>query len=170
MNDSAYYPPGAYNDPNAPYNQPKDPGPVEVDTEVSISLYHGSVPTFVSNYTLEPFDDYDVDCGKIVHSSGVDYNFEDTNFEQEYLSNDISVINLLKSYANKLAKEVDTIEDTVNSLINSLDEAKKFNVDKNRIKTLSYRIGKLREKAAIYRKHIEACLGWTVTDINVEKS
>lgn len=169
MNDSAYYPPGAYNDPNAPYNEPKHE-PIEINTEVSVSLYHAEVPTFVSTYMEEPWDDYDVDCGEIVHSSGVDYNFEDTNLEQEYLSNDISIVNLLKSYANRLAKEVDTIEDTVNSLINSLDEAKKFNVDKNRIKTLSYRIGKLREKAAMYRKYIDACLGWTVTDINVEKS
>lgn len=38
MRESGYYPPGAEFDPNAPYNQPADPDPIDVECEVSVTL------------------------------------------------------------------------------------------------------------------------------------
>lgn len=49
MSDRDYYPAGAYSDPNAPYNQPDDQDPININVEVSMCLTHrASVQT--TNY------------------------------------------------------------------------------------------------------------------------
>ena len=62
MRDSDYYPAGAYNDPNAPYNEVELPD-IEVSCEVSITLTKKDAPVFTDNYIYngdEYGDEYEV--------------------------------------------------------------------------------------------------------------
>lgn len=54
MRDRDYYPAGAYNDPNAPYNQ-HDNDPIEVDCDTVVSL-RKTITVETTNY-YEEFDD-----------------------------------------------------------------------------------------------------------------
>lgn len=62
MSMSNYYPEGAYNDTNAPYNEVEVPE-IEVNCEVSITLTKKDAPVFTDNYTNdgdEYGDEYDI--------------------------------------------------------------------------------------------------------------
>ena len=62
MRMSDYYPAGAYNDTNAPYNEVELPD-IEVSCEVSITLTKNDAPVFTDNYVNdgdEYGDEYDV--------------------------------------------------------------------------------------------------------------
>jgi hypothetical protein len=55
MKDSAYYPAGAYNDPDAPYNEKENP---EEEIEVTISMtISKTVKVLVTDYTTSIEDD-----------------------------------------------------------------------------------------------------------------
>lgn len=56
MRDCDYYPLGAYNDPNAPYNEVELPD-IEVSCEVSITLTKKDAPVFTGNYIDESDDE-----------------------------------------------------------------------------------------------------------------
>jgi len=56
MRESGYYPPGAEFDPNAPYNQPPEPDPIEVECHVSVGLVNDLV-VGTTNYWTERDDD-----------------------------------------------------------------------------------------------------------------
>lgn len=56
MRDCDYYPLGAYNDPNAPYNEVEVPD-IEVSCEVSITLTKKDAPVFTGNYIDESDDE-----------------------------------------------------------------------------------------------------------------
>lgn len=56
MRDCDYYPLGAYNDPNAPYNEVELPD-IEVSCEVSITLAKKDAPVFTGNYVNECDDE-----------------------------------------------------------------------------------------------------------------
>lgn len=56
MRDRDYYPAGAYNDPNAPYNDVEVPD-IEVRCEVSITLTKKDAPVFTGNYIDESDDE-----------------------------------------------------------------------------------------------------------------
>lgn len=58
MADKDYYPMGAYNDQNAPFNEPADPDPIEVECKVSVTLQK-AVTVETDNYSL----DYDEESG-----------------------------------------------------------------------------------------------------------
>lgn len=53
-----YYPMGAYNDPNAPFNEQTDPDPIEVECKVSVTLQK-AVIVETDNYSI----DYDEESG-----------------------------------------------------------------------------------------------------------
>lgn len=62
MRSSDYYPAGAYNDPNAPYNEVEVPE-IEVNCEVSITLTKKDAPVSTDNYINngdEYGDEYEV--------------------------------------------------------------------------------------------------------------
>ena len=63
MRAADYYPAGAYSDHNAPFNEPSEPDPIEVECEVSVTLQK-TVTVETDNYTLD-FDEesgnYDID-------------------------------------------------------------------------------------------------------------
>ena len=56
MLERDYYPAGAYSDPNAPYNQPADPDPIEVECDTVVTL-RKTITVETCNYT----PDYDED-------------------------------------------------------------------------------------------------------------
>lgn len=56
MRDCDYYPAGAYNDPNAPYNEVELPD-IEVSCEVSITLTKKDAPVFTDNYIVALVDE-----------------------------------------------------------------------------------------------------------------
>ena len=56
MRDRDYYPAGAYNDPNAPYNEVELPD-IEVSCEVTVTLTKKDAPVFTGNYIDESDDE-----------------------------------------------------------------------------------------------------------------
>lgn len=52
MRDRDFYPAGAYDDPNAPYNQPGDPDPIGVTCDTYITL-RKDVTVETTNYWVE---------------------------------------------------------------------------------------------------------------------
>lgn len=63
MAERDYYPAGAYNDPNAPYNEQAEPDPIEVECDTAVTL-RKFIVVETDNYTLD-FDEesgnYDID-------------------------------------------------------------------------------------------------------------
>lgn len=56
MSEKDYYPAGAYNDPNAPYNQPGDPDPIEVACDTCVTL-RKEIVVETTNYWIEADDE-----------------------------------------------------------------------------------------------------------------
>lgn len=56
MRDSDYYPAGAYNDANAPFNEPAEPDPIEVECDTAVTL-RKTVTVETGNYAPEYDDD-----------------------------------------------------------------------------------------------------------------
>lgn len=52
MRESGYYPPGAEFDPNAPWNEPPEPDPIEVKADVCVSLVN-TLTVDTTNYWIE---------------------------------------------------------------------------------------------------------------------
>lgn len=59
MRDRDYYPAGAYDDPNAPFNQ-HDPDPIDISCEVTVTLKNTLIVD-TTDYTEE----YDEECGSV---------------------------------------------------------------------------------------------------------
>ena len=92
MRDSDYYPAGAYNDPNAPYNQPSDPDPIEVECDTVVTL-RKTIIVETDNYT----PDYD----------------DDGSFDIELFDNCIDL-------ANKVEEQHYSLDDLLNELVKYL--------------------------------------------------
>lgn len=91
--ESGYYPPGAENDPNAPYNQPSDPDPVAIEVTVSVTLSK-VVTVEVDDYGVE-VDDYD---------RVVDYDFSDCDLYKA-VEEQITLPQNLAEYTERMFKE-----------------------------------------------------------------
>ena len=52
MTERDYYPAGAYSDPNAPFNQPADPDPIDVACDTCVTLRKEIIIT-TDNYWIE---------------------------------------------------------------------------------------------------------------------
>lgn len=78
------YPPGAANDPNAPYNQPSDPEPIEVEIEYSCVMRRVT-EVDTTRYTAYHWEDCEPDGeGGYSHTGGTEYEFDDNDFRDEY--------------------------------------------------------------------------------------
>lgn len=83
MSDSSYYPSGAYNDPNAPYNQ-CSPDAQDVEVLISTTLSKHTIIS-VDDYTAESWEDWDDDDeGGYTHTGGIDYDFSNCDFKKAY--------------------------------------------------------------------------------------
>lgn len=78
------YPMGAANDPNAPYNEPADNEPIEVDIEYSCVM-RKTTKVGTTRYQAFDWEDSEPDGeGGYVHTGGTDYEFDDNDFRDEY--------------------------------------------------------------------------------------
>lgn len=50
MSDKDYYPAGAYNDPNAPFNEPADPDPIDINVMAVLRVSHETIVS-TENYS-----------------------------------------------------------------------------------------------------------------------
>ena len=85
MRDRDYYPAGAYNDPDAPYNE-HEPEVKEWDCSVSVTLAQ-VLPIGTQNYTEEPpeMDEDGFFCSGSTDTSDVDWREE---YEEQYMQLD----------------------------------------------------------------------------------
>lgn len=107
-----YYPMGAYNDPNAPFNEPTDPDPIEVECKVSVTLQK-AVIVETDNYSIdydEESGNYDIDLhdsyNELAEKAGEQhYSIPDLLAElARYIKNDIAAPAIPDSHKNTLRK------------------------------------------------------------------
>lgn len=97
--DNYNYPLGA-DTPDAPWNQPGDPDPLEVEVTVSTTLSKDT-SVWTTDYIAESWEDWDTgDEGEVIHTGGTTYDYSDVNFEKEYLDEHYSLEELLTKVAN----------------------------------------------------------------------
>lgn len=96
------YPPGAANDPNAPYNQ-RENDPIEVEVDYSISLFKPAVVE-TTNYETEEWEDYDFDGVEYSHNGGVDYIPTESDFRDEYNEQHMTPVQLIDRFKSILEK------------------------------------------------------------------
>lgn len=87
------YPPGAANDPNAPYNQ-SDPTPVKVAVCISQSLSK-STTIKVTDYIAEKWEEVEADVDGPYVISGMDYDFSYSNLKGAYEEQEYTIPQLL---------------------------------------------------------------------------
>ena len=99
------YPMGAANDPNAPYNQPSDPDPIEVDVEYSCVMRKATT-VGTTRYQAFDWEDSEPDGeGGYVYTGGTDYEFDDNDFRDEFAEqryNPAELIDELKTIVTML--------------------------------------------------------------------
>ena len=106
---SDYYPAGAENDPNAPYNQ-VTPDPVNVDVEACYTLTRKAVVSTI-NYEAEDWDDWDCSDGEVRHIGGTDYDFSNTNFIDEFENDFHTPLELFEELKIRVESELELIPD-----------------------------------------------------------
>jgi hypothetical protein len=104
-----YYPAGAENDPNAPYNQ-VTPDPVNVDVEACYTLSRKATVS-TSNYEAEDWDDWDCSDGEVQHIGGTDYDFRNTNFIDEFENDFYTPLELFEELKIRVESELELIPD-----------------------------------------------------------
>lgn len=111
MKDSDYYPLGAYNDPNAPYNQ-HDNEPIDVDVSVTITLSKGTTIS-TCDYIADEWEDWDNDDeGGYVHTGGVDYDFSNVDFVEDYEKSEFTIPQLLDELVKLAQDKINSIRDS----------------------------------------------------------
>jgi hypothetical protein len=111
MKDSDYYPAGAYNDPNAPYNQ-YDNEPIDVDVTVTITLSKDTVVS-TDNYIAEEWEDWDNDDeGGYIHTGGVDFDYSNVDFLEEYEKCEFTIPQLLDELVKLAQDKINAIKDS----------------------------------------------------------
>ena len=125
MKMSDYYPPGAYNDSNAPYNKGNEKEPINVEVLVSTTLSKNTTIQ-TSDYTSEKWEEYESDDGSIVNYGGIEYDFSDCNLEKDYEESEWSIPDLLTLLEEYLLKDMEiykgskTRENLINNQLKSL--------------------------------------------------
>ena len=115
MTESGYYPEGAEFDSNAPWNE-KTPKKVKVDVSISYSMSKNcTIP--VANYIAEEWEDAERDIdGTICTIGGLDYDFSQTNFKEEFdNSGELGIpelLNILRDEASKYIIDADSKHNT----------------------------------------------------------
>lgn len=152
MRESDNYAPGSYNDPSAPWNDPGEQDPVDVDVCVSYSLSK-PMTVGVTNYALDSWEDYESDGeGGYCHFGGTDYDFSNTNFTEEYNKDDsLYGIPELLNECKRLAEE------KLQVLLRRAEVS-----SNGKTKNLN-----LRSEINNLKSIIQGCEGWTTDDLEV---
>lgn len=164
--ESGYYPPGAENDPHAPWNEPSEPDEVSVNVEIAISLSN-VVTIKTSDYTPIKEEDYDVDYdddGTKVITGGVyeSQDFSETNFIEAYKNDDCNILSLLKEYSEILTKQLK--EDT--NILNKYKSLIKNNTPA-KVKVLNRQIKIYKNRVDTLKRKVAACSNYVIDDIEV---
>lgn len=143
---SGYYPPGAENDPNAPYNQ-SEPDPIEVECCVEYNIYK-HMPVLIKNYIEEQEYECDRDDegGSYTHYRTVPC-FEGTDMEEEFEDDDeaIGIPQLLEELQKYAEQDISSKKDALKN---------PALLDKQRYE--------LKKQIAHSEKILEAAKGWDV--------
>lgn len=151
MSEADYYPAGAYNDPNAPYNQPPEPDEKEFDVTVTYTMTKADILA-TCDYTTEMVEDCDIDDdGKpyshrysVEHTDNVDWNEE---FSQQRIS-PIQLFNELKVY---VVNEIRLNKEFLSQAIYA-DEKRKLKKEIKRLELI-----------------LKSCEGWEFEDIDFDE-
>lgn len=155
--ESGYYPPGAENDPNAPYNEPPKPDKVNVEVTASYSVSR-TFTIKTNDYIPIVEEDYDVyideDGNKYVTGGKFEsQDFSDTNWEKAFNEDDdaLGIPELLETLS-KLADEKISLFEA------ELEET-----------TIPERKRKLTKWLKKWQNIKQSCEGWTVDEFVVEQ-
>lgn len=96
MHERDYYPAGAYEDPNAPYNEVVVPER-EFEVEVEVVLHKTAIPVTTDDYMPE----YDEETG---HTYAIT---DDTDWEKAYYESHTGIIGLLSELEKYITKEME---------------------------------------------------------------
>lgn len=100
MTESGYYPPGAEFDPKAPWNKSEDTDSKKVEVVVSTTLSRNTT-VYTSDYNAESWEDCDIgEEGETIYTSGIDYNFSDTDFKKAYTEEMYTIEEVLSKVSN----------------------------------------------------------------------
>lgn len=133
------YPPGAANDPTAPYNEPPEPDALEFEVTISQSL---SKDTTVMSNKYERFMDIDEDGPyEWIETNDIDWN-------EAYEETHLTIEDLLEKFKEMLEEKVSEIGKQVKD--NKPDHSQKKKLDE-----LNFLI--------------EECQGWTLDESEVVK-
>ena len=155
--ENGYYPPGAENDPNAPWNEPPEPDEVEVEVMASYSMSK-TYTINTNNYISTIENNYDVDIdengNKYVTGDTFEFrDFSDTNWEKAF-EGDSNVLGIpeLLDILSKLADEKIYFYELKLKEV-AIPEKRKL-------------INNLRKR---WQNIKQSCKGWTVDEFIVEQ-
>lgn len=144
------YPPGAANDPNAPYNQ-VDPEEVDVDICVSISLSKTTTIT-TSDYVANEWEDCERDeDGHLCRTGGIEYDFSNTDLKSAYEEQEYTIPELMDELIKRLKKDIENNESIIKNLDPNLKAAKRT----------------FESEISSWKNMLEAAKGWTVDELEV---
>jgi len=105
MSERDYYPPGAYDDPNAPYNEIEVP---ERDFDVLISqTLSKNTEVLTNDYLYHEWVEED-EMGKRLEK---EWDTSDTNWEEAYINNHYTPLQLIELFKEHLEKALESTED-----------------------------------------------------------
>lgn len=106
MTERDYYPAGAYEDPNAPYNQ-SDPDAVDVDVTIC-QVISRSTTIKVTDYIASPWEEIEPDDdGGFYRTGGVDYDFSDSDLKGAYEEQEFTIPDLLTELKDYIKQDLD---------------------------------------------------------------
>lgn len=107
------YPPGLTDyTPGCPWTEAPDNDPIDVEVSVSTTLSKDTIIQ-TDNYTASEWEDWDNDDeGGYVHTGGVDYDFSDTCFIEEYEKCELTIPQLLEELVKLAQEKIDTIKNS----------------------------------------------------------
>ena len=94
MSDKDYYPAGAYNDPDAPYNETEPPS-IERTCEV-VETISRTVDVSTTNYVYYPPEPW--------NGIGAEYNIDNVDWYDEYNEQYLSLVDLIDNMRKLLMK------------------------------------------------------------------
>lgn len=125
MRDRDYYPAGAYDDPDAPYNE-HEPEMREWDCSVSVTLAQ-VLPIGTKDYTEEPpeMDEDGFFCSGSTDTSDVDWAHE---YEEQYMPLDI-LLEKMADYLERVASGEQLGKREMRTIPELVRQARGWNVD-----------------------------------------
>lgn len=150
MFESGYYPEGSEHNTNAPWNQ-SNQNSINVNCYISCSLSK-DVTVTTSDYVVEEWKDCDKDDkGNYVYTGGIDYDYSNCNFNEDYHRKHYGIPELLEQLKVFLEGAIEDLELLSPETSKEEKAAKKANLK-------------------IYKQMLEDCQGWTLDEEEIGES